>query len=279
MHNVKNYILVLLILVTFNSCSKDDLEAEVPSYISIEKFTLTTNSATEGTKSHNITDAWVYINNDLVGVFELPAKFPVLKVGNVKLDVYPGIKENGISERRVRYLFYEAYSQQIILEKNKTLAVTPNTRYISETTFYWMEDFESASLPFSYNAISDTIVYKTSNDVFEGVYSAKVSLIPGMDFFECYTPAFSTLPRSGKTIFMELNFKCNQPVLVGLYADSDQIGVFYLNTTATWKKIYLNFTEPISTRSNAAEYKIFFGFQSQLDYPEFVIDNLKIVHL
>ncbi len=255
------------------------MEAEVPSYISIEKFSLSTNYSMEGTNSNNITDAWVYIDNDLVGVFELPAKFPVIKEGTCKLDVYPGIKENGISERRVKYLFYEAYSQQVTLEKNKTLAVIPNTKYTSGTTFYWMEDFESASLPFSYNAISDTVVYKTSTDVFEGIYSAKVSLIPDMDFFECYTPVFTTLPRNGKTIFMELNFKCNQPVLVGLYADSDQIGVFYLNTTATWKKIYLNFTEPISTRSNAAEYKIFFGFQSKVDYPEFVIDNLKIVHL
>ena len=254
------------------------MEAEVPSYISIEKFSLSTNYSTEGTNSHNITDAWVYIDNDLVGVFELPAKFPVLKEGNVKLDVYPGIKENGISERRVKYLFYEAYSHQVTLEKNKTLAVTPNTKYISGTTFYWMEDFESASLPFSCHSLSDTIV-KTINDVFEGGYSGKVSLIPGMDFFECYTPTFSTLPRNGKPIFMELNFKCNQPVLVGLYADSDQIGIFYLNTTTTWKKIYLNFTEPITTRPNASEYKIFFGFQSKVDYPEFVIDNLKIVHL
>lgn len=279
MHIVKNYILVLVILFAYSSCSKEDLEAEVPSYISIEKFTLTTTGTTEGTNSHNITDAWVYIDNDLVGVFELPAKFPVIKEGNVKLDVYPGIKENGISERRAKYLFYEAYSQQITLEKNKTLALTPTTKYTSGTTFYWMEDFESASLPFSYHSSSDTIVYKTTNDIFEGGYSGKVSLIPGMDFFECYTPTFSTLPRNGKPIFMELNFKCNQPVLVGLYADSDQIGIFYLNTTDTWKKIYLNFTEPIITRPNASEYKIFFGFQSKVDYPEFVIDNLKIVHL
>lgn len=279
MHNVKNYILVLIVLVTFNSCSKENLEAIVPSYISIEKFTLTTNNSTEGTNSHNITDAWVYIDNDLVGVYELPAKFPVLKEGNVKLDVYPGIKENGISERRVKYLFYEGFSQQIILEKNKTLTVSPTTKYTSSTKFYWMEDFESAGLPFSYPSGSDTVVYKTTTDVFEGIYSAKVSLIPGMDFFEAYTTAFTTLPRNGRTIFMELNFKCNQPILVGLYADNNQIGVFYLNATATWKKIYLNFTEPISTKSNAIEYKFFFGFQSKVDYPEFVIDNLKIVHL
>lgn len=278
MHNVKNYILVLVILFGFNSCSKDELEATIPAYISIDKFTITTNYATEGTSSSNITDAWVYIDNDLVGIYELPAKFPVLKDGSVKIDIYPGIKENGISERRSKYIFYNVYSEQITLKKGETLNLVPITTYTSGTNFYWMEDFESASLPFSYNAISDTVVYKTNSDVFEGFYSGKVSMIPGMDFFECYTQAFTTIPRN-KTVFLELNFKCNQPVLVGLYADSDQVGVFYLNTTETWKKIYLNFTEPIKTRANASQYKIFFGFQSKVDYPDFAFDNLKIVHL
>lgn len=278
MRNVKNYILVLVILFGFNSCSKDELEATIPSYISIDKFTISTNYSTQGTSSSNITDAWVYIDNDLVGIFELPVKFPVLKEGNVKIDVFPGIKENGISERRSKYIFYNVYSEQVTLKKGETLNLVPITTYTSGTNFYWMEDFESASLPFSYNAISDTVVYKTNSDVFEGFYSGKVSMIPGMDFFECYTQAFTTIPRN-KTVFLELNFKCNQPVLVGLYADSDQVGVFYLNTTSTWKKIYLNFTEPIKTRSNASQYKIFFGFQSKVDYPDFAFDNLKIVHL
>jgi hypothetical protein len=276
LHNVRNYILLLVVFFAFNSCSKDELEAEVPSYVQINPFTLTTTPA-QGSSSHNITDAWVYIDNDLVGVFELPAKFPVLKEGNHKIDVYPGIKENGIAERRAKYLFYNEHSAQITLEKNKTTEVNPVTTYTSGTTFYWMEDFETASLPFGYSAISDTIIYKSS-DSFEGFYSGKVSLIPGMDFFECMTPSFSDLPKT-KTVFLELDFKTNQPVLVGLYADSDQLGVFYLNSTDTWKKIYLNFTEPIKTRSYAAQYKIFFGIDSKVDYPEFMFDNLKIVHL
>lgn len=279
MHNVKNYILVLVILFGFNSCSKDKLEATIPSYISIDKFTLSTNYSTEGTNSENITDAWVYIDNDFLGVFELPAKFPVLKEGYIKLDIFPGIKEDGISERRARYIFYEGYSQYVTLEKNKTINITPTTKYTSKTKFYWMEDFETASMPFLYHSMSDTVLYKTTTDVFEGYYSGKASLIPGMDFFECFTPTISNLPRNGSTIFMELNFKTNQPVLVGLYADDEQLGIFYLNTTSTWKKIYLNFTEPIRTRPNASEYKFFIGFQSKLDYPELAIDNLKIVHL
>jgi hypothetical protein len=269
---------LLLIGWTLVACDKQELEAEVPAYISISNFTFST-SVNQGTASHKITDAWVYIDQELVGIFELPAKFPVVKEGSFTLDVYPGIKENGIKERRERYLFYNAYTQQIQLEKNKTIEINPSTSYTSGTTFYWMEDFESVAIPFLYNTIADTLMNKTDTDVFEGIYSGKVVMTPAMDFFECFTPSFSSLPRYGAPIFMELDFKTNQPVLVGIYADNEQIGLFYLNTTSEWNKIYFNFTEAIQTRSSADEFRVFFGFENNVSYPELVIDNIKIVHL
>lgn len=278
MHNVKKYILLLFIGWTLISCSKQDLEAEIPAYIHVENFTLTTTSV-QGTNSHKITDGWVYVNDELIGVFELPATFPVLVEGNVKIEVYPGIKENGIKERRVRYLFYNSYEEQVELEKNKTIEITPSTTYTSGTVFYWKEDFESASLPFSYNVISDTVMNKSNTDVFEGNYSGRVYLLPQMDFFECSTPGFATLPRFGSPIFMEINFKTDQPVLVGIYADTEQIGLFYMNTTASWNKIYFNLTEAIQTRPGASEYKVFFGFENDGFHGELIVDNLKIVHL
>ena len=140
MHNVKNYILLLFIGWTLVSCNKQELEADIPAYIYINNFTLTTTPE-QGTSSHKITDAWVYLDQELLGVFELPVRFPVVKEGSFKLDVYPGIKENGIAERRERYLFYNGYSEQIQLEKEKTIEITPTTTYTSGTTFYWMEDF------------------------------------------------------------------------------------------------------------------------------------------
>jgi hypothetical protein len=269
---------LLLIGWTLVSCNKQDLEAEIPAYISINNFTFTTTSG-QGTSSHKITDAWVYVNQELVGVFELPAKIPVVKEGDFTLDIYPGIKENGIAERRERYLFYSAYSTSITLEKNKTIEITPSTTYTSGTIFYWMEDFEAVAIPFLYNTISDTIMNKTTTNVFEGSYSGQVAMTPTMDFFECFTPSFTNLPRFGNPIFMELDFKTNQPVLVGIYADSEQIGLFYLNTTSEWNKIYFNLTEAIQTRASADEFRVFFGFENNVLYPELVVDNIKIVHL
>lgn len=278
MHNVKNYILLLFLGVAFFSCKKQDLEADIPSYIYIDNFTFTTDYAIQGTNSHLFTDAWVYINDEQIGVFELPAKIPILKEGVFNVQVYPGIKENGISQRRSRYLFCEPYQEQILLEPNKLISINPSTKYLSSTQFSWLEDFESISLPFTYNSISDTLMNKTTTDVFEGGYSARAFMTPEMDFFECITPKLTNLPSFGSTIFMELNFKTNQPVLVGLYADTEQLGLFYLNVTTEWRKIYLNFSEAFQSNPNASEYKIFFGFQNDVGYPEFIIDNLKIVH-
>lgn len=279
MHNFKNYILLLLVVLVFGSCNKKDLEAEVPSYVQINPFTFTTNESTQGTDSHNLTDGWVYINGELQGVFELPVKFPVLGEGNVTIEVEPGIKENGISERRVRYFLCEGYSEQIELKKEQLVVVNPTSTYRSSTTFYWMEDFESASLPFTYPAASDTTMHKYNIGQFEGDYSARAKMNSSQDFFEAISQGFTGLPKIGKDVFLEMNFKTNQPVLVGLYADAEQIGLFFLNDSeGEWKKIYLNFSEAIQTRPSTGEFKIFFGFQSEVSNPELMIDNLKLVH-
>ena len=79
----------------------------MPAYIKIDTIKLDTYYPEQGSKSANITDAWVYVNDNLVGVFELPALLPVLHRGPNKLQIYPGIKLNGISSTRVPYPFYQ----------------------------------------------------------------------------------------------------------------------------------------------------------------------------
>ena len=70
-----------------------------PAYIKINDIELN-NSSTD-----KITDAWVYIENQLQGVYELPAKFPVLETGVKEIRIKAGIKNNGISSSRVFYPF------------------------------------------------------------------------------------------------------------------------------------------------------------------------------
>lgn len=288
MREFRVYILLFIVGITFFSCSKEDLEAEIPAYISIDKFTFTTDPTTQGTDSENITDAWVFIDDNLVGVYELPANFPVLKKGNVEIQVFAGIKENGISASRTRYLFYSGHTEQITLLENETVVINPTITYTAETKFEWIEDFESAGLTFSYSTGSDTVINKTNTDVFEGTNSGRAFLTTNMDFIEAISPLISgsTIRKSiGTTVFLELNFKTNEPVLVGLLADNDQAGLVYLNTTEEWKKIYINLTDAINSKPSATNFQVFFGIQETITTPfisanpEFFLDNIKLVHL
>ena len=285
MHYVRFYSFFTFLSIILFSCSKEDFEAQVPAYISINQITLTTNQATEGSSSSNITDAWVFIDDDLVGVYELPATFPVLKEGLHTIKVYAGIKDNGIASSRARYLLYDPHIAQINLIKEETIEINPNVTYASGATFTWIEDFENPSLSFLYTTGSDTIINKQSVDVKEGIYSGQVYLDAGMDFFEATSLAFTTVPHSGAPVYLEMDFKTNEPFLIGIYTDTGQFSWITINTTTEWKKIYISLTDIINNNPPSSELKVFFGMKSTSTSPfvstnpEIHLDNIKLLHL
>lgn len=275
----KLYIILTLFSFSFYSCNKEKLKSDIPSYITINEFAFSTDYVEEGSNSENITDAWVYINDNLIGVYELPATFPVLLEGNVDIKIFPGVKENGISNTRVKYPFYTSYQLSAKLNPNEEIEINPITKYRTDINFLWMEDFENAGISFLYHNNSDTIINKTNN-AFEGNHSGYVTLTGNMNFFECFTTDFSTIPRNNTSIFVELDFKTNHPILVGVYGNNDQVGNFYLNIREDWTKIYLNLTELINTNRTATTFKVFFGFEKDPTYPtpQFYLDNVKLIH-
>ncbi|NQX98592.1 MAG: hypothetical protein HRT73_12045, partial [Flavobacteriales bacterium] len=174
MYKIKFYSFLFLIGITFFSCSKENFEAQVPAYISIPSITLTTDYATQGSTSSNIKDAWVFVNDDLVGVYELPAKFPVLKEGNVTVKVFAGIKDNGITADGTKYLLYDPHVVQVNLVKNETVEIVATVSYASSVKFSWLEDFENVSLSFLHHSSSDTVIKNQSTIVKEGSGAGKI---------------------------------------------------------------------------------------------------------
>lgn len=280
----KWHLITIGVMLLFQSCSKENFEAEVPAYITINSFEVTSDYSLYGSASSNVTDAWVYLNDDLIGAFELPARFPVLKKGTYNVKVFAGVKANGVSGIRERYLFYTAHEEQITFTEGKEITIAPKVTYNSSTQFAWKEDFESAAMSFIYTTGSDTIINKTTTDVFEGNASGRVYLASYMDFFEAKSPAFSNVSSNRSPVFLEMNFKTNEPILVGLKTDDDEIAIVELQPTSSWKKIYIDLTDAISQKPANTNFYLFFGmletstepFQSA--NPEFYIDNLKVLH-
>ena len=99
------FSLLLLMDFLYSSCQKT-FKAETPSYLNIEKIDLLISNASQGTVSNKISDAWVFADDNFLGVYEMPATFPVLINGVHSLKIIPGIKDNGIAASRVQYPFY-----------------------------------------------------------------------------------------------------------------------------------------------------------------------------
>ncbi|MBP6978817.1 MAG: hypothetical protein PHD61_04550 [Bacteroidales bacterium] len=274
------------------SCNQDD-ESLIPSYVQIEEVTLLPNPSIQhlhGSLSHQITDVWIYVEDgvkqEFIGVYELPVTFPVLKEGPYTLLIRAGIKVNGIAETRGEYPFYTDFKKQVNFVRDSVINIKPSFKYEDFCEFVWLEDFEDANVSVSNSSRSDTSMTVTSQpgEVFEQEYSGKVSLDSERFFFECFSSQAFDLPGKGTEVYLEMNFKTNTEVTVGLMVnflvESILAPVVILNETDEWKKIYISMKNVVSTYSTAISFNVFFSAVKPAEVTEslILIDNVKLIH-
>ena len=287
MKKIVFHISLLLAVSIFTSCEIINPPEQVPSYIYIDSFILHGRYDSVGSLSNYITDAWVIVDNEFIGTYELPALIPVLKNGNAKLIIKAGIKENGIAYTRLPYPFYNYIIQNRNFIPKQIDTLTPSVYYLEHG--YKMpiyEDFEDANFLFTKTERSNIGLESTdiNEQVFEGEYSQIARLTKAGDLFEIESTSFYQLPR-GKAIFLELNFKTNILLSVGYIAESTtstyQHTVLNLNPTDNWKKIYINFGNEIDFESTQYVFKIFVGALKSTSGDTAVVqmDNIKLLYL
>ncbi len=157
---VLSYVFLLILILVFDSsCRKFDGDITVPSYLQIDSLSIYTDYQIQGSNSHKITTVWIYVDDQIIGIYELPTKAPILADGLHKVRLDAGINMDGIRSLRVFYPFYEAIIQDIDFIPLQTInlnadtlfvdnTATPyisNATYWDNTEFVWMVDFEDPS--------------------------------------------------------------------------------------------------------------------------------------
>ena len=266
-------ITYLVALLMIFGCQKEENFNAIPCYLKIDTITLGENNTTT-----NITDAWVYIDDQLQGVYELPATFPMLETDYQTLRIKAGIKSNGIASSRIAYPFYTSFIDTVLFTPNQTITVNPTVSYLDSLDF-WLEDFETGlSL--------DTDSLSFSIDNFNGIDNkyGKIILQDSMLLSEITTFELPHLPQAGAPVFLELDYKCNTQFLVGVYVNFPhsvlQKDLLWINPKDDWNKIYINLTSTISEGVGATSFKVFIGMKRDFDLEknELYFDNLKIVY-
>lgn len=279
----------IAIVLSISSCELYNPSEPVPAYIHIDKITLSTDFSTEGSNSNKITDAWVYVDDQLIGCFELPASFPVLYEGSHQIKIRPGIKVNGIASTRSPYPFYTIFDTILSLQKGIKLNLTPSVKYRTNMTFSFMEDFENTGTIISKSPTAgvDTIIQRIdapNPNVFEGNGSGIAYLDKTHTFFEGVSSTSYVLPKSGSDVFLEFNYKCNHEFVVGVFSHSSGSTIkskaLTLNPSANWNKVYVYLTTLVSSSGNATDFNVFFGMLNNTasDSLALLIDNIKLVY-
>jgi hypothetical protein len=288
-------LIVLPAFFILSSCDKFEGDQTVPSYLKIDSLFFYSNDDTQGSDNQKITDAWVYVNDDLIGGFELPALIPILTEGTQKLEIRPGIILNGIPDTRApnpcfKPIIYSSFD----FYKDSVVQATGSSTYYENAEFVWMENFEDASLSIHPSANSDTVIYRTSPANAPGAYLDDHSEFSGvcwLDNDRSYVQLVSDDGNGegfvfdrGDFVFLELNYRTDVPLVVGFYIVLSDLTVeersfLIINPNEDWKKIYVNFTPIVNETVDALNYKVYIEAQLPVDTDQAAIylDNIKLV--
>ena len=186
MYNLIRQIIIIVVAQTIISC-EDKLVADVPSYIEIKNFEYLGNNNesipySNNYTSTNITDAWISMNGQFIGCFEIPCKVPILSEGEKTFYISPGIKSSGQRSTRIIYPYYEKDTIEINLQKNNSIIIEPKTYYktnLANPQFNMQGEFENSgggtmfdipeSVSSNLNAISQNEVVLLSNTYIHGI--------------------------------------------------------------------------------------------------------------
>lgn len=269
-------------------CDIINPDEATPAYLQIDEFAFATQAG-QGSNHQKITEVWVFINGDFLGVYDLPATLPVLAFGPTAVRLEAGIRDNGISSTPEIYPFYEPFSANLNLEAGTTTRISPSTRYVDDAKFGFIEDFEDGRPRiFVEQLTGDTSIDRIQTGAFEGAYSGNLVLTKdGNPVVELATGTdFMNLMSAGVYVYLEVTYKSDAPVAWGIVGPGDPIlgpeSFFDVGFTPKdeWNKIYFNLSQTIFDAKQET-YKI--GLQAFLldtspDTANVYLDNIKLVH-
>lgn len=286
---MKHLFIYTLLIVFLFSCAKDQPEV---AWLKIDKWNLVSNpdaQTPQGELSHNLSQVFVNMDGRSLGMYELPAKIPIIGDGVHEFVIIPGIINNGISRTKKRYPFLEQYKGTITLKKNDTVSFTPHTRYYSSTKFL-IEDFESPSMQLDVSTESsatlgrnnDPNILKWGNKYGEILLTDSDSLIAFVTNFQ------TVLPKLGTEVYLEFDFMNTNSLLTSTIAYGN--GDFHIDPyviiapqkegEAVWKHAYIDLKENVSyyqtTPINEVQFTLLLDEMGTSKY--FYIDNIKLIY-
>ena len=288
MNSVRFIVYVFIVLPLLFSCVKNNPD---PSWLRVNDWDLVANialSGEEGELTEKIRNAKVYVNDELIGIFETPFRIPLLSSGESVIRLDPVVINNGISATKKVYPFTNFYQETVTLVQNDTVVISPVTSYKTNANF-WIEDFEDINISIENDpntSLANLILSNESLNAFNGNYYGKVMLNESDSTWVAYTLDQLPIPK-GVDSYLEIDYYNTNDVYQGLIYVSpsgiqDNVNI-RMNAqapeSAVWKKMYIELRELVT--ASPIQSTFLQSFQANLDAGDtegvICLDNIKVI--
>jgi len=293
-----HYWLLLLLFAGIQSCKVE--KSFIPAYIEINQVDLDASSIS-GNNIHDIKAIQVYVNNQTVGTFPIPCKFPIDASGKVEIKATAFVKINGNSQTLTPFKSLDIISDTLTVNREMTTVWKPVFKFRNNIEIVWQEDFEDSSatlVPIFKDSLNYLKIESRPfnlNDRFTGNSLMFVSRFENNDSVGivelAYFNKIKSLPTDGRDIILEFDVYTDLPILFwylryppfGPPLDEDYVPFLTVNPTkGKWKRFYLNIVPDIQGKDPATQYELYFRCDKPENFSgstEFLIDNIRLSYL
>lgn len=269
-----------ILMIFLAGCSVFDPAEEIPSYLHIDSMTLNAIGSQQGSSSSNITDAWIYMDGELIGGFELPCTVPILAEGTHHFIIRGGVKMNGLAATRAIYPFYKGWEGDITLTRaQKTDVDNLVVEYFTGNfPAVWMEDFDGAGFSITSDAqYNASMRRRTGTDALEGNYGYAILDADSTNIIARSSNSFP-LDATGE-VWLEVNYKCNQSFSIGLVGNANDFHEWLVvSPNESWNKVYIRLTDAIADTPSTSPYQIYFAMNNGSNSQSYLyLDNIKLL--
>lgn len=259
---MKKLIYILIPIFAFVACTK---EANVPSYLKIDTVGLTNDLS--DTQSIEAKDVWVYEDDNLIGVYELPCDVPILELGERNLSIATGIRFYGQDNIREAYSAYTWYDTTVTFEKEKTIIIQPKVTYKNSPIL--LGDFEVSAdfLTVKNNGTISPINFR-SNGAKYGDYMGELT-IDANSTLKAYLKD-SLEFSSAENLFFEICYTNEISMEIGVEVFDNGSWVkkpilLSIQPSTSWKKTYFDPMPYLTNVSSEGYFRIYMLVENKTD--------------
>jgi hypothetical protein len=279
------YLFLIFSITFISACNLTDNDQPIPFFLDLSGPEVLFPGGLFN-DTHKINEVWVFADGQILGVFPLPARVPVVSTNqDAEITILAGIRNNGMNDTPVFYPFYKAIKATVKAIPNGTQIIPLKFTYLETAKIPINESFEIDNVfTFDIDGKPETFITVNTEESTLGNNSGKVTLSNSLKFVEV---ASTTEILKGQNArgesYIEFDYKGEGEIAVGIakYLNGVIKIEYFLFVPAKddWNKIYVDVTDKLSPQ-DYDKYRLLIGYTrtGSSIQSKVYIDNYKHVH-